>query len=199
MSRGVAADNAAARRLFDAEGYQHVRSSYRMKVEFEQPVEVPPLPEGITVQPFERQDARRVFEVQQESFMDMWGFEPATWEEWAYFVLDASDADPSLWLTAHDGDEMVGVCVCRAYGVDDPGMGYVRMLGVRRAWRKRGVGMALLKRAFAQFQGRGYQRAALGVDATSLTNAVALYQRAGMHIWKQSVLYQKTLREGAPE
>lgn len=194
ITRGAPKENEAAHRLFEAEGYAHVRSAYRMRIELDQPVEVPPLPEGIRIRPFQMADARSVYEVQQEAFRDTWGFEAAPWEEWEYFVIKSSDADPSLWLTAHEGEEMVGICVCRPYREYDPDMAYVRMLGVRRPWRKHGVGMALLKSAFAQFQARGFKRAALGVDASSLTNAVALYQRAGMHIWKQSMTFRKMLR-----
>jgi mycothiol synthase len=193
-------ENQAAVRLFEAEGYQHVRNSYRMRIDFDAPVDVPPLPEGITIRPVDvERDGYTVFEVQQEAFMDMWAFERATWEEWKHFLIDGADTDLSLWLTAYEGDEMVGVCICRPYGELDPDMAYVRMLGVRRPWRKRGVGMALLKRAFALFQAKGYKRAALGVDATSLTNAVALYERAGMHIWKRSMTYRKMLRGEAVE
>jgi mycothiol synthase len=199
VSRGTAVENEAAWKLFEAEGYQHVRSSYRMRIDFDQPVEVPPLPDGINMRPFDvEHDAYTVFEVQQEAFMDMWGFEPATWEEWSHYLLEAADADFSLWLTAYEGDEMIGVCICRPYGDADPDMAYVRMLGVRRPWRKRGVGMALLKRAFGLFQERGYKRAALGVDAASLTNAVALYERAGMRVWRRSVTYRRMLRGEAP-
>jgi ribosomal protein S18 acetylase RimI-like enzyme len=49
---------------------------------------------------------------------------------------------------AMDGDEVAGICLCRPHSYDDPEMGYVSTLGVRRAWRKRGVGLALLRHSF---------------------------------------------------
>jgi mycothiol synthase len=67
-------------------------------------------------------------------------------------------------------------------------------VGVRRAWRKRGLAQALLRQCFAEYQRRGYQRVELGVDSDSPTNAVALYERAGMHVHQRVLYYRKTLR-----
>src|SRR5262249_7869137 len=102
-------------------------------------------------------------------------------------------------LVAYDGDEIAGICLNRASGGEDPRMAWVGTLGVRRQWRRQGVGEALLRTSFARFQAAGYQRAGLMVDASSLTNAVALYERAGMHIQMRTLVYRKMLRGTAPE
>jgi ribosomal protein S18 acetylase RimI-like enzyme len=52
--------------------------------------------------------------------------------------------------------------------------------GVRRPWRRRGLGLALLRRAFGEFQRRGERLVQLGVDAASPTGATRLYERVGM-------------------
>ena len=75
-------------------------------------------------------------------------------------------------------------------------MGYVNVLGVRRPWRKKGLGLALLQHSFGEFYQRGCKRAGLGVDADSLTGATRLYERGGMHVDRQFCLYKKVLREG---
>lgn len=75
-------------------------------------------------------------------------------------------------------------------------MGYVGTLGVRRAWRKRGVGLALLRHSFGEFQRRGKPRAALHVDASNLTGALRLYESAGMHVHLASDMYEKEIRPG---
>ena len=93
-------------------------------------------------------------------------------------------------------DEIAGFCLCRKEAYEDPDMGYVNILGVRRPWRRRGLGMALLQHAFAEFYRRGQQRAGLGVDAGSLTGATRLYERAGMHVARQFDTYEKMLRPG---
>jgi mycothiol synthase len=95
-----------------------------------------------------------------------------------------------------DRNEIVGFCLCRPVDAEDPESGWVNELGVRRAWRKQGLGLILLKRAFAAFYARGQKRAALGVDATSLTGALRLYERAGMHVVRQFDQFEKELRPG---
>ncbi len=184
--------------LLEAQGYQYIRTFYQMRIELDQPVQASPLPAGIVLRPFERdQHAQAVYEAQQEAFADHWGFEPNSFEEWAHFLLDAPEIDFSMWLLAFEetSGEIAGLCVNVPYGEGNPQMAWTRILGVRRAWRKRGLGSALLNHSFKLFQARGYVRAGLGVDASSLTNAVALYERAGMHVHKRTFAYEKTLRE----
>jgi GNAT superfamily N-acetyltransferase len=59
--------------------------------------------------------------------------------------------------------------------------GWVRVLGVRRPWRRRGLGRALLLHAFSEFRRRGLVAAGLGVDTESETGAHRLYESVGMH------------------
>ena len=91
---------------------------------------------------------------------------------------------------------MAGICICRAEDAEDPELGWVGKLGVRRAWRNRGLGDALLKHAFAAFYADGKKRAGLGVDASSLTGALKLYERAGMRVQRQYNMYEKEFRPG---
>jgi ribosomal protein S18 acetylase RimI-like enzyme len=69
-------------------------------------------------------------------------------------------------------------------------------LGVRRPWRKNGLGLALLYHSFSEFYRRGTPIISLGVDAASHTGATRLYQRAGMHVAAEYVSYEKELRPG---
>jgi len=63
--------------------------------------------------------------------------------------------------------------------------------------RRRGVGHALLLRAFVDFHERGFRRVVLGVDAESPTGAVGLYESAGMRVLHRFDSYVKTVG-GAP-
>ena len=69
-------------------------------------------------------------------------------------------------------------------------------LGVRRPWRKRGLGLALLYHSFGEFYKRGNRVISLGVDAASQTGATRLYKKAGMHVASEYVSYEKELRPG---
>ena len=68
------------------------------------------------------------------------------------------------------------------------------MLGVRRPWRRRGLGTALLRHSFRELRARGCERARLMVDGENLTGAVQLYERAGMHVARRAERYWKELR-----
>ena len=76
------------------------------------------------------------------------------------------------------------------------GIGWVGSLGVRRKWRKQGLGMALLLHSFGEFYKRGETVVGLGVDASNPTGATRLYERAGMHIETEYVCYEKEYRSG---
>ena len=75
-------------------------------------------------------------------------------------------------------------------------MGWVSTLGVRRPWRRKGLGLALLQHSFGEFHRRGKCRVGLGVDADSLTGATRLYEKAGMEVHRQYASYEKELRAG---
>ena len=187
--------NTAAIRLFEARGYYPVRTFHQMRRQLDQPINAPALPGNLVLHPFdEARDARIIHEVHEETFEDHWDNSRDTFEDWEQYMLRQPNADTSLWLIAYDGDEIAGICLNRPFGEADPSMGYVSVLGVRRGWRKQGVGFALLMQSFALFQQRGFTRAGLGVDASSLTNAVALYERAGMHVHERTLAYRKMLR-----
>jgi ribosomal protein S18 acetylase RimI-like enzyme len=97
---------------------------------------------------------------------------------------------------AMDGDEIAGVNLCRPHAFDDSEIGWVGSLGVRRAWRKRGIGLALLRHSFNEFYRRGKRKVGLGVDAQNLTGALRLYENAGMHVHRAFDHYEKEMRAG---
>jgi ribosomal protein S18 acetylase RimI-like enzyme len=53
--------------------------------------------------------------------------------------------------------------------------------------------MALLRRSFAMFAGRGVRRVILNVDAGNATGATALYERAGMRVVNRWDLWERLL------
>jgi hypothetical protein len=62
----------------------------------------------------------------------------------------------------------------------------------RNAWRKRGLGEALLLRSFRAFYKHGMNIIGVGVDAENPT----VYKKAGMHVAAEYVIYEKELRSG---
>ncbi len=74
---------------------------------------------------------------------------------------------------------------------DRSGGGLVGALGVRRPWRGKGLGRALLLRTFGEFHRRGIQRVALGVDAQNPTGATKLYESVGMQVELEAIVFEK--------
>lgn len=188
------------KKLFENMGYQHIRSSYQMLIEMDAPVPDPVFPEGITLRAYETEaDAELMYRAVQDSFRDHFGFVEEPLEEglkrFKHFWLKEG-FDPTLLFIAMDGNEVAGINLCRPHSFDDPEMGWVGTLGVLRAWRKRGLGLALLRHSFNEFYRRGKRKVGLGVDAQNLTGALRLYENAGMHVHQAFDMYEKELRPG---
>ncbi len=84
----------------------------------------------------------------------------------------------------------------RRTSFEDPKIGWVESIGVRRPWRRRGLALALLHHSFLTFYHRGQESVGLSVDASSLTGATRLYEKAGMHVVRRLDNYEKELRPG---
>jgi len=185
----MAADPAAAA-LFESRGYREVRRFYDMAIELDGPVPEPALPDGLALETFREEDARAFHDALDEAFQDHWEHHPRSFEEWWDEKRAMHDYDPTLWFVVRDGDEIAATVR------NDPernGGGYVGALGVRRPWRGRGLGKALLRHSFAEFVRRGQTRVTLGVDADSPTGATKLYESVGMHVELESVVFERSL------
>jgi mycothiol synthase len=184
--------NETAKRLLESLDYASVRGVYVMETELHAAPPQPHWPEGISVRSFVTgQDERPLFEAVEDAFRDMWGRPRGTFERFVR-ETEVESFDPSLWFLAMDGDEIAGVTLCKTLA----GEGWVDVVGVRRPWRNRGLGLALLRHALAEYHRRGTHKVALSVDAESITGAPRLYGRAGMGVRESYVLYLKELRPG---
>ncbi|MGE5642995.1 MAG: GNAT family N-acetyltransferase [Byssovorax cruenta] len=188
------------KRLFERLGYRHIRSSYQMLIEMDTPVPEAEFPTGIIVRTYHPgMDAAATYRAQRDSFRDHFGYVEESSEEglerFKHF-WEQEDFDPTLMFLAMDGEEIAGISLCPPHSFEDPEMGWVGTLGVRREWRKRGIGMALLRHSFNEFYRRGKRKVGLGVDAQNLTGALRLYESAGMHVHQAFDQYEKELRPG---
>ena len=175
------------------EGYQPLRYHWRMEIVLNDPPNEPDLPEGIELRPFVRGEHDiAVWQAQNESFRDHWGSHDVTFEEWQRSRFGDPEFDPSLWKIAWDGEQVAGISLNR-YRM---GIGWIRTLGVRRPWRKRGLGEALLLHSFGEFYRRGTRTIGLGVDAQNPTGATRLYQKVGMYAASEFITFEKELRAG---
>jgi mycothiol synthase len=185
--------NDAAPRSFERAGFKEVRRHWRMEVEMSEYPLAPEWPEQVTVRTFiPGQDDRIVYNAVDEAFQDHWGHMEGNYEEWKHWTIERENFDPSLWFLAFDGEEIAGASLC-TYQMDN---GWVDTLAVRRPWRRKGLGMALMLHSFGEFYRRGKYKVGLGVDSQNLTGATRLYERAGMHVARVYISYEKELRAG---
>jgi mycothiol synthase len=193
--------NEAAKALFEAHGFATNRRSWLMLIEFDAEPEAPLWPEGITVTTMaDLGDTEAVFHAVRDSFQDHRGHVEQSVEaglqRFQHWIDSDPNHDPTFWLLAMDGDRIAGISLCREKSWDDPEASHVNTLGVLREYRRRGIALALLKQSFLEAWKRGQKKVSLGVDASSLTGATRLYEKAGMHIYHAFDEYEKELRPG---
>jgi mycothiol synthase len=182
-------------RFLEGRGYEWIRCFLRMRADLgESPVE-PVWPEGIELAGFERgRDEEAFHACLNEGFRDHWRWTDTPLDEFVKFNIENDeDFDGSLWFRATDGDATVGAIVCVPVTSEEEGAGWIEDLAVLPAWRKRGIGLALLLQALGAMHRRGLRSALLGVDAESPTGATRLYERAGMREVRRTDLYSKRI------
>ena len=187
--------DSAARRLLESLGYGAVRVFREMRIELEAPPPAPKWPDGLRVVPFDpERDALEFHAAHEEAFADHWEYTPREVGLWSKSYLGSDRFDPTLWCVVRAGDEIAAGTICAG---DTYGGAWVHALFTRRAWRKQGVGGALLSESFARFWQRGEHSVGLGVDAASDTGAFRLYERAGMSATLGLVIYEKKVDDPA--
>jgi mycothiol synthase len=174
-------------------GFVFNRQHARMRMSLDGVSPVPPAPPaGVTIRELRHDDEtdRRGFHaVIEEAFRDT--DHPAVdYDVWRREV----DAEPTKtwneWLVAEVDGEIAGA-LQSADGQEDEG--WVKCLAVARDHRRRGIGEALLRHAFAVYAGNGRRRAGLGVDMANPTRAIRLYRAVGLTPLYQADIYETVL------
>ena len=182
--------NRSKRDLLRRHGYALKRTVYRMTIDLAAGVPQLAVPEGLEIRPFRLEaDERTMHATMNEAFEDHFRQSEEPYDAWRARLLGHADFDPGLWWLAWDGDEAAGALIAYDHG----DLGWVKGLGVRRPWRRRGLGGALLTHAFAEFFRRGQSRVDLGVDAEGQTMPLRLYESAGMQASSAYELYARRL------
>ena len=181
--------DAAARALLESRGYREVRRFYEMAIELTEEPPEPVLPPGLVLDELHDDEYEAFYEALNEAFAEHWEWHPKPYEEWiALRQGQHRDEHGPIWFVVRDGDELAAVTRNDA---SVAGGGYVGAIGVRPAWRGKGLAKALLYRTFAEFWRRGTTRVTLDVDSQNATGAVALYERVGMHVDTCGVAFEK--------
>lgn len=148
-----------------------------------------PIPDGISIRNYDPDaDRERTLTALVEAFRDHWSNRPVSAEEWAYWTSQP-ERRFDLWLLAWDGDEIAGMCLCEleeAYNkARDTQSGLVDEVAVRRPWRRRGLGTALIVAGLHALRSAGMTAARLSADTENATGAMRIYERLGFgEVWR---------------
>lgn len=201
VEAGAVSTFAPAIELLRDLGYTYTRSFYEMRIALASPPPAPVWPLGITARSMiPNQEEEAVYRADVEAFRDHWGFVEQPFEEdfprWLHYTRNNPHYDPNFYFLALDGDQIAGMSLCIPKDTEVPDMAWINTVAVRRPWRRQGLALALLHHTFGECYRHGIYKAGLGVDAGSLTGATRLYEKAGMHVYRQFDRYVKELRPG---
>jgi len=131
-----------------------------------------------------------------KAFRDHWG---AVHDDDASFERFAGDPrlDPSLFVVAFAGDEIAGAVLNviddEENGRSERRRGLLDSVFVRRPYRQRGLGRALVNQSLARLHERGMTSACLGVDSENQNAAVHLYESCGFERTRSNTYWHKPL------
>lgn len=192
-------------RLAAAGGYTGIRWFHDMLAPLggDDAVAVPDLrlPDGLEVVPYRLDLDEAVRLAHNESFAGHWGSQPRTpqfWRHWvsghrtfragwSRLVLDPTRPDPG------GTPAVAGYLISHAYEQDWEALGHsqgwIALLGVRPAWRGRGLAPALLSAAMRALTADGIESAGLDVDTGNASGALDLYTGMGFRVEHTSVAW----------
>ncbi|UQU65599.1 GNAT family N-acetyltransferase [Couchioplanes caeruleus] len=177
--------------LTDA-GFTFIKQHARMTMSLEGVAPEPPQPPpGITVRPVRAGDEaemRRFHATIEEAFRDS-DHHATGYDAWREGIAAESSVSYDEWFVGEADGEWAGVLQSSDSSAEE-GVGWVRNLAVLRAYRRRGVGEALLRRAFATYAAKGRTSVGLGVDLANPTRAARLYRAVGMRPMFEANVYE---------
>lgn len=182
--------NTTKRALLERRGFQSHHTVLRFKIDLaNRPPDAVEPPAGMVLRRYEAEDAESVRATMTEAFEGHRRYTPRRLDEWLDLRMRHPAFDPRLWRVAEWDGEIVGAAL--VYDVGETG--YLSNLGIRNAWRGKGVAQALLADAFTALRERGQMRVMVSVDADAARAAIGLYEEAGMRVHERHDWFVKGL------
>jgi mycothiol synthase len=157
------------------------------------------LPAGIRLRTFDPgRDLETVLHVDNAAFRNHWNHVDASLAEFQPRV-ESPHFRPELWFLAEEaGGEVVGLALNEINSERSARTGrqegYIYSLAVLRAYRRQGLGTALLAQSLHALKQAGMEVAELGADTENLTGAMRIYERMGFRVRRKGIAYQKVMR-----
>jgi mycothiol synthase len=187
-------------RVIERSGLREVRRSWLMLRDALENIPAPQFPTGLIIRTYRMgADDMEAHAALNDAFRDHWGFVEDTLEQWRHFI-SGPNYKPELSAIAEDAatGRIAGYChvTINAEEIARLGCkrGWIDILGVRREYRQRGLGTALLLQGLLNLRAAGMAQAQLGADSENLTGAVRLYERAGFKPHRTWITWRKPIR-----
>ena len=186
--------------VVQAFGMSELRRFWQMVRPLDAPIDEPRFADDIMTRAYRvGEDDERVNDAVNEAFRDHFGHSENSIESWKHFVSQPF-FQPDLTLIAENAQthEIAGFSINLINSKENERLGalrgWVELLGVRRPWRKQGLGTALLLRSLQVFRAAGLTQAALGCDSENITGATRIYERVGFRVNKTRIAFTKPVR-----
>lgn len=183
-----------------AAGFVPMRWFAEMLRPLDQPLPAAHVPEGIELLPWTTERNEDTRDAHNDAFRDHWGSSPVSHEEWRHQHADAASFRPELSRVAVDRGAVVAYAACHRYPEDDAATGrssvWLETIGVRRAYRRRGLASAVIVDVLAALRAARLDAAELGVDSSNPSGAFGLYERLGFRETRRWVFTGKQLEPG---
>jgi ribosomal protein S18 acetylase RimI-like enzyme len=170
-------------------GFVPAWSSFELERSPELPLPDAPLPVGVDLRPFDRDEhAAAVHTLLYRFWTEVPTHRHRDLDEWRELFLGHAGFDAGQQVVAWRGEQPVGVAICRTYSGD---AGWIMQLGVAPEERGSGLGRALLVEAAARL-GALEEVATVGLAVVARNvNALGLYRSAGFEITREWVTCER--------
>lgn len=175
-------------------GFRPQRWYFDLRRDLSLPLPAPKLSRSLEIVAWSEELDEQCRLAHNDAFEQHWGSEPIspkTWaedreflsREWSFLVLDKTS----------DRAKVVGYLLSGRYEQDWASLGwsegYIDMLGVRQAWRNRGIATALVAHAMRAYAADGIEYAAVGVDAAAPSKTYGLFSTLDFEAIRSSTMF----------
>ena len=183
--------NPRAVEVYLRHGFALALSEDELRRDLSLPIPALDLPDGMALLPWSDARAPLFYAAYADAFRERPGF--PGWDEptWRGNLTGHSDFWPAHSLLLLDGAEPAGFAICAAVA-QDAGAGHIVQMGLRPAWRGRGLADALLATLLERFRAAGLRQATLEVN-TNNSRAARVYARLGFSLARRFSSYRKAL------
>jgi mycothiol synthase len=175
---------ASALRLYEGHGFILDHAADVMRRDLNIPLPESNLPKGISLDTWSDKAAADFFAAYHAAFRERPGYPEWSAEFWISRAKDDADFSPERSFVAYDGGTPVGFITC----FND----YVGQVGVHPAWRKRGLGSALLVETLQRVARAGGNAVWLDVNVNN-PDAARVYAQLGFDCVGRRGTYALTL------